>query len=117
MRLTRLLLPVLAFAALAAPSPAAAGTLIGEVGPGQSIILKTRAGVRVQSVRAGSTWTIIVRDHSTEHDFKLTGPGFSRMTTLAFVGTRTWTVTFAAGTWRYVCTAHPDMMRGSLRAS
>jgi len=103
-------------ALLAVPSAASAATLVGEVGPGSTIVLRTQTGVRVQTVRAGSTWTIVVRDRSTAHNFRLAGPGFARQTSLAFTGTATWTVTFRAGTWRYVCVPHADHMSGSVRA-
>lgn len=114
----RLLLPLLASIALllAAPAAASAGTLIGEVKPDRSIVLKTQAGVRVQTVRAGSTWTVVVRDRTNAHNFRLTGAGFARQTGIAFQGNQTWTVTFRAGTWTYLCTEHPETMRGTLRA-
>lgn len=115
-RMTRLLPLALVAMLLTVPATASAATLVGEAGPGVTINLRTQSGVRVQTVRAGSTWTIVVRDRSAHHNFRLVGPGFARQTSLAFVGTQTWTVRFRAGTWRYHCVPHADFMAGSLRA-
>ena len=115
----RILLPLLAALALllAAPAAASAGTLYGEVKSDMTIVLKNAAGARVNTVRAGSTWTVVVRDRSNAHNFRLTGPGFAgRQTGIAFQGNQTWTITFRRGTWTYLCTEHPDMMRGTVRA-
>jgi plastocyanin len=111
-----LLAAVVLLVAPAGASAATSGTLVGTVNSNMTITLKTRAGARVTSVRAGSTWNVVVHDNANAHNFRLSGPGFSRQTRLSFVGTQTWTVTFRAGTWTYLCTEHPDTMRGTLRA-
>ena len=105
----------LGFAPAATP---ATPKLIATVGPGETITLTTAAGAKVRSVRAG-TYTIVVRDRSSDHNFRLSGPGASRTTAVGFTGTTTWrNVKFTRGkTYLYVCDPHADDMRGSFKAS
>jgi hypothetical protein len=71
----------------------------------------TRDGRPVTQIRAG-TYTIQVRDRSRLHNFHLTGPGVNMSTGVEFVGTTTWTVTFTAGIYRFVCDPHASFMNG-----
>ena len=97
------------------PAAVVAGRrLIGTVGPGFSITLKTPSGGAVRTLRAG-TYTVVVRDRSDEHNFHLRGRGFNKATTVGAVATQTWRVKFSAGTYTYVCDPHAESMRGSLR--
>jgi plastocyanin len=60
----------------------------------------------VTSLAAG-TYTIMVNDQATNHNFHLSGPGgVDQLTTQAFVGQVTWTVTLVAGTYIYKCDPH-----------
>jgi hypothetical protein len=54
-----------------------------------------------------------VRDRSRFHNFHLKGPGVDQSTTIAFVGTVTWTVTLTAGVYTFVCDAHVTLMHGT----
>jgi hypothetical protein len=72
----------------------------------------TQNGQRISQVPAG-TYTIQVRDRSRFHNFHLSGPGVDRATTIAFVGTVTWTVTMTAGVYTFICDAHASLMRGT----
>ena len=105
-------------AAFASPATAFAQTptkLIADVGLNDTftITLTTESGSRVSDISAG-TYVIEVRDHSDMHNFHLTGPGVEESTSVAFVGTTTWTVTFQdKQTYRYVCDPHSTSMRGS----
>ncbi len=91
--------------------------LLATDGPGFTISLKTARGIRVTKLRHG-TYTIVVRDRSRIHNFHLRGPGaVNKRTTVAFVGTRTWTVRLVAGTYRYICDPHATIMRGSFRVT
>jgi plastocyanin len=106
--------------ALALPlgaSPATAKTLKATVGPGATITLKNAAGRRVTTLTAG-TYTIVVDDRSSEHNFRLAGPGLNKSTGLSFTGKKTWrNVRLARGkTYTYLCDPHADHMRGSVRA-
>ena len=87
--------------------------LVATVGPGFKINL-TRGGRKVTRLKA-RRYTIVVRDRSSMHNFKLTGPGIRKSTTVTFVGTRTWTLRLRPGLHRYVCTPHATVMRGSFR--
>ncbi|MEK6275593.1 MAG: hypothetical protein AABM30_09665 [Actinomycetota bacterium] len=79
--------------------------LTGATGPGFTITLK-KAGVKVRMLRAG-TYAITVNDRSTMHNFRLKGPGLNkRITTLAFKGSKTVTVTLKKGIYTYQCDPH-----------
>jgi plastocyanin len=106
---------VAAVAALAvAVAPAAAATkLTATVGPGFTITLK-KAGKKVTSLKAGK-YTIVVQDKSNIHDFHLKGPGVNKLTSVSYVGNKTWTVTLKKGTYRYVCDPHATAMKGSFK--
>jgi plastocyanin len=105
-------------AVLASPTAAfgqAPSRLVAEVGLNDAFIisLRTASGGSVDNIPAG-TYEIEVRDHSTMHNFHLTGPGgLNQTTTEAFVGTVTWTVNLQDGRYTFVCDPHPTQMRGS----
>ena len=110
-----LAVPVVA-ATLALPaSGAAAPRLVASVGPGFTITL-TRGGRKVTRLAPGR-YTISVRDRSSDHNFHLVGPGLNKTTSVDAAVTRTWTVTFRRGTYRYVCDPHAGDMRGSFRVA
>jgi plastocyanin len=99
----------------AAPGGAAATKLVANVGPGPTITL-TKAGKKVTTLKPG-TYSITVNDKATSHNFHLTGLGVNKLTTVAFKGTKTWTVTLKKGTYRYVCDPHKSFMKGSFRVA
>jgi hypothetical protein len=86
------------------------GVLEANVGPGYSISL-TQNGTRVTHLDPG-TYTINVNDQADIHNFDLFGPGVKESTGVDTTGMTTWTVTFADGTYTYVCDAHPASMIG-----
>ncbi len=98
-------------AAPLAPATPAATRLVATVGPGFNITL-TKNGTRVRTLRPG-TYTIVVRDRSDEHNFRLNGPSLNRATGVERIVSATWTVRLRRGTYRYVCDPHADGMRGS----
>ena len=112
----RRLPPVLLVAALAlasaAGSSAATPKLTGVVGPGFTITLKN--GTKpVKTLKAG-TYTIVVSDRASIHNFHLTGPGVNKSTTVPFTGTQTWTVKLKAGKYTYQCDPHASAgMKGT----
>jgi plastocyanin len=87
--------------------------LVASVGPTSVISLRTTTGALVSKVDPG-TYDIEVNDLSNEHNFHLTGPGVDRRSAIEGTGTETWTVTFANGTYRYVCDPHSSIMRGTV---
>ena len=110
-----LVLTALVVAALAVvPNALAetAGTLRATVGPEFTITLEDASGNRVTQLDPG-TYTIVVEDRSDFHNFHLSGPGVNERTSVEFVGTTTWTVTFVEGRYAYVCDPHATQMRGA----
>ncbi len=103
-----------AFFALAAPAvaPAAPPKLVGTVGPGFSIALKTAAGKRVATLKPG-TYSLVITDKSDDHNFRLRGPGLNReFTDVDIVGTKKVTLRVKAGRYSFVCDPHVDEMHG-----
>lgn len=106
----------LAFAVPAGSQAATTPGLIASVGPGYTISLKTTAGRKVRTLQRG-TYAITVRDRSRQHDFRLRGPGLSRvLSSVAAVGTKTVTVRLGAGTYEFLCQPHASAMRGAFSA-
>ena len=103
---------VSASSALAAPSK-----LVGNVGPGFTITL-TENGKKVTSLKTG-TYMFVINDKSTMHSYGLDGPkGWSKdFTSVAFKGTKTFTVALKKGTYKYYCVAHESTMFGHFTVS
>ena len=109
--------------ALVAVSGAGAGSsttvrpgtkLVLTVGPGFTITLKTATGKAFTALKKGK-YTIVVRDKASIHNAHLRAPGgINKATGVAFVGTKTWKVTFAkTGTLRFQCDPHASSMHGA----
>lgn len=110
---------VAATAALLFASTAAAAPikLVGKVGPGHTITL-TLGGKKVKRLKAGKTYRIVVSDRSSDHDFRLVGPGVNKVITgEEFTGTRTAVVKLRKGSYRFYCAPHADEMRGGFSAT
>ena len=102
--------------AFALPGTAATPKLVATVGPGDSITLRTSAGAPVRSLRAG-VYTVVVRDKSNEHNFRIVGPGVNKATSVGSTATVTWKVRLVRGKgYRFQCDPHSDDMRGAFRA-
>jgi plastocyanin len=103
---------VVAIAAIAAGStPAATPKLQALVADPIKITL-TVGGKKVSSLKAG-TYTIVVKDTSSGHNFRLSGPGVNKTTSVSAKGTFTWKVRLKRGTYKYVCDPHASFMKGS----
>jgi len=89
------------------------GTLIGDVGQGDAFVisLTDSTGAKVTHLNTG-TYTLVVHDHSSFHNFDLSGPGVSAATDIEGVGDQTFTVTFTDGTYFFQCDPHASQMRG-----
>jgi plastocyanin len=84
-------------------------TLTGTVGTGDSFTIS----LSQRSVAPG-TYTLLVHDRSAIHNFHFFGPGgVDVSTTIEDVGDQSFTVTLVAGTYTYICDAHPSM-KGTL---
>ncbi len=93
-----------------APAVTRSNTLTATDGPGFTITMSK------PTVKAG-TYTIVVHDKSSIHNFHLIGPGVNKLTSVAAVGTKTWTVKLKKGTYRFVCDPHASIMKGVLRVT
>jgi hypothetical protein len=113
----RIALTTLVGAALFFSLPATAGTtatrLTATVGTDSGLLISLKKGTRkVTRLKAG-TYTVVVRDRGTIHNFRLRGPGVNKATGILFRGTRTWTVRLRPGRYTYLCDPHALDMRGS----
>jgi hypothetical protein len=115
-RIRAVIVAAATLAALASPAAAFAQTrLIATVGTNDAheISLTHENGTRVTDIPAG-TYTIEVRDRSTEHNFHLSGPGVDQRTDVEAITTVTWTVELRDNArYRFVCDAHPTTMTGT----
>ena len=100
------LVSIAAAGTLAAASlgSATAPKLVGTSGPGFTIEV-TMGGKDVKTLKAG-TYTIVVHDKSSIHNFHLIGPGVNKKTAVSGSATQTWTVKLRKGTYTYQCDVH-----------
>lgn len=106
-----------ALAATAPTSAAPAQSVTGSVGPGFTIVL-TKTGHNVTKLKAHTPYRFVIRDSATIHDFHLRGPGIDRvLTSVAFEGTKSYTLTLDKGTYRFFCDPHAGFMHGSFRVA
>jgi hypothetical protein len=89
--------------------------LVGTVGPA-SISLRKTSGGSAKTLSAGK-YVVTARDRSAAQNFRLIGPGVNKSTGVAFVGTRTWTVTLRRGTYRFQSDPAKTRLRGSIRVT
>ena len=105
---------------LAAPAPTSAApaqSVTGTVGPGFTIVL-TKSGHKVTKLKAHTPYRFVIRDRATLHDVHLSGPGIDRvLTSVAFQGTKSFTLTLKKGTYRFFCDPHASFMHGSFRVA
>ena len=96
---------------IAANAAAATPKLTASVSDPLNISL-TVGGKKVSSLKAG-TYTIVVEDKASDHNFHLSGPGVNKLTSVSGKGTTTWKVVLKKGTYKYVCDPHASFMKGS----
>jgi len=117
---TRRAVIVAAVVAFAVPTFFASGSvaadpspLLASVSPNEEFLisLSNSDGTPVTHLDVG-TYTVLVDDPATIHDFRLTGPGIDSTSGLEFVGKLTWTLTFKDGQYAYFCTPHRGLMHG-----
>jgi plastocyanin len=111
---------IMAAAALAMPeiaSTAAAKTVTGKVGPGFTITLSV-SGKKVTRLKAGVPYHFLVSDRSSSHDFHLKGPGLDHvLTSVGFVGMKSFTLRLKQGSYRFFCDPHASFMHGGFKVS
>ena len=87
-------------------------TLNGSVGPGFDISLEGTDGLT-----AGS-YTLVVNDQSSSHNFHLTGPGGVDVSTdVSETGEKSFDIELQAGEYTFVCDPHASQMNGSFTVS
>ena len=105
-----------ALIAVPAYASSSAVALKGEVGPGYSIEV-TKAGKDLKTIRAG-TYKIKVEDKSSVHNFHLKGPGLNKLTSVSFMGEKTWTIKLKPGKYTYQCDPHASAgMKGTFKVT
>jgi hypothetical protein len=94
------------------PATAAPTTIIGKVGPAYTISL-TIGGKKVKKLKAGLKYRFMIADRSEDHDFRLNGPGTSKVLSgEGFRGTKVTALTLRKGTYSFYCAPHSDEMYG-----
>jgi plastocyanin len=92
--------------------------LYGTVGPGFTISLKH--GVKrtpVRTLKAG-TYTFVIADKASIHNFNIEGPGVDRaITAVGFIGTKTVTIRLRRGSYKFYCRPHESIMFGRFRVT
>lgn len=115
MRTARILATALGVAAtafvLASPGAAEGTKIFGTVGPGFSIALTDASGAKITKLDPGQ-YELVVDDKSDFHNFHLSGPGVNVTTTVEEIGQKTFQITIADGTYKYVCDPHLGDMFG-----
>ena len=98
---------VVALAGATASARADNPVLTGTVGTGDDFVLTLTGadGAIVKHLDPG-TYTIVVYDQSTFHNFHFFGPGAAFTTTVNGTGDQTFTVSLADGTYTYQCDPH-----------
>jgi hypothetical protein len=83
-------------------------TLNGNVGPGFDISLDGSDGL------AAGSYTLVVNDQSSDHNFHLTGPdGVDVSTSVEETGEKSFDIELQAGEYTFVCDPHASQMNGS----
>jgi hypothetical protein len=97
----------------AAAARASDPVLTADVGSNDSfnISLSDAGGARVAHLDPG-TYTLVIHDRSTFHNFHLSGPGVDVASDPDFVGDKSFTVTLVDGTYFFQCDPHSSQMKG-----
>ena len=97
---------------LGGTATAAPVTVVGKVGPGYTITL-TVGGKKVKKLKAGASYRFVISDRSSDHDFRLKGPGTSKVLSgEGFTGQKATVLKLRRGTHRFYCAPHSDEMQG-----
>jgi hypothetical protein len=93
-------------------------SLVAEVGENDAfeITLTDPDGNDIQNLAAGD-YDVKVEDHSSIHNFHLTGNGVSESTTVGEKTETTWHITFKPGDYTFVCDPHSSTMNGDFHVT
>ena len=102
----------LALAAVSLASAASHPTLTGVVGKNDAYKISLTSNGKVAKTLKAGTYTVVIHDDSTMHNYELDGPhGKSwTFTAVPFKGTKTFTLKFVAGKYKAYCSPHESVM-------
>jgi plastocyanin len=106
-------LTMLALAASAmASSQAKHPKLIGVVGKNDAFKITLTSNGRVAKTLKAGTYTLVIQDDSTIHNYELDGPNGKSwtFTSVGFKGTKTFTLKLAKGKYKAYCAPHESFM-------
>ena len=112
-RLTVLAAAALSLVLLAGPAGAASHPqLVGVVGQNDAYKITLSSSGKVAKTLKAGTYTIVIHDDSSLHNYELDGPNGKSwtFTTVPFVGTKTVTLKLAAGAYKAYCAPHESVM-------
>ena len=96
-------------------SAGAAKTVKGTVGPGFTIGLSS-GGKKVTRLKPHRPYRFVIDDRSSSQDFHLRGPGINRvLSSVEFVGKKSFTLTLKKGSYRFLCDPHASFMHGAFK--
>jgi hypothetical protein len=106
-------LAVLAFAAAAlAGSQATHPKLLGVVGKNDAFKITLASKGKVAKILKAGTYTVVIQDDSTIHNYELDGPNGKSwtFTSVGFTGTKTVTLKLVKGKYKAYCAPHESVM-------
>jgi plastocyanin len=84
----------------------------------QRLTITLKNGAKVVKTLTAGTYTIVVSDKASIHNFHLFGPALNKTTSVPFTGTKTWTVKLKDGTYTYQCDPHASIgMKGTFKVT
>ena len=108
-----LLLAILVVAVAPAAARADYPQLVGVVGTNDAFAISLSFnGAPVHNLDPG-TYTLLVHDRSSFHDFHLKGPGVDVASDIEGTGDQTFTITLVQGTYTFQCDPHASSMHGT----
>jgi plastocyanin len=76
------------------------------------------SGKKVTRLKAGVPYRFVISDRSSSHDFHVKGPGLDRvLTSVGFVGTKSFTLKLRRGSYRFFCDPHASFMHGGFKVA
>ena len=112
-RLTVLAAAALSLVFLAGPAGAASHPqLVGVVGQNDAFKITLSSGGKIAKTLKAGTYTIIIHDDSSIHNYELDGPNGKSwtFTSVPFKGMKTMTIKLGAGAYKAYCSAHESVM-------
>ena len=112
-RLIVLAAAALSLVLLAGPAGAASHPqLVGVVGQNDAFKITLSSGGKIAKTLKAGTYTIVIHDDSSIHNYELDGPNGKSwtFTSVPFTGTKTVTLKLAPGAYKAYCSPHESVM-------